>query len=341
MVLNHHCFADVSENSLTRIEGLDVLPNLSNLNISKNLLSTAIGIENLVGCKKLSSVDFSHNNLETEDVIGILSKITTLLSINMTGNPIASKVSHFRKKTIVSIKSLRYLDRPIFDVERESAEAWSIGGREAELRVKKDWQKKKQQEEAKSCRDFRQWQEGVRAQALDEKRHIELNGPTEDQIMKEEERVQRIQERKAKAAEAAKKEREIYRIDVSDQGLRGIRAISGTIDNAVGSDCVELPLECNSNKAVETAIVQPKDVPLPEICSPCPKSSMHWSEKMDVMLKTFALELDFDFDLVSIEISKSFQGNQISAEDCRLRWCLLESAKTQSNEQGEKACKTK
>lgn len=245
--LKHFCIVDVSENRLTRIVGLDVLPHLSNLNVSKNALSAADGIENLTGCKKLSSIDFSHNSFETYDVIDTLSRIPTLLSINMAGNPIAAKVSHFRKKMIVAIKSLRYLDRPIFDMDRASAEAWSIGGRDAELQIKTDWQKNKQEEEASSTRIFRQWQGEVRAKALNEKRQFETDGPTASQMVQEEERLQRISEREVKASEAAAKERDMYRIEIP------LATIS----------CCEQPTECEATNFAEDphTTTQSKKVP--------------------------------------------------------------------------------
>jgi len=43
------------------------------------------------------------------------------------------KVRHYRKTMITRLKSLKYLDdRPVFDNERRTAEAWSRGGPEEE-----------------------------------------------------------------------------------------------------------------------------------------------------------------------------------------------------------------
>ena len=145
-VLSNLVQLDLSENRIERIENLSSLKNLSTLNISKNLLKNADSIKHIQLCHSLSSIDFSNNQIGGEDVIDIFSATSSLVSLNMIGNPIVSELQNFRKRCIICMKKLRYLDSPIFDNERDSAEAWSVGGREAELRVKKEWQKKKQDE---------------------------------------------------------------------------------------------------------------------------------------------------------------------------------------------------
>ncbi len=237
---------DISENRLTYIDGLESLINLTNLNVSKNALMTSKSIEHLTSCPKLSSVDLSHNQLNddgedehehehedgdggddtTNTILHILSssQIPTLLSLNMVGNPIVSKMANFRKRMIVSNKSLRYLDRPIFDLERASAEAWSIGGREAELKVKKEMMEKKRHEDRASMEQFRAWQAEVRAEAQQQERHRLASGGvmTPAQIATEEERQRRKMEREANAAMEAARERDIYRIEMpldDDEGV--------------------------------------------------------------------------------------------------------------------------
>ena len=130
---------DLSENRLTKIEGLSSLPNLSTLNVAKNALKDVDSIRHLVECKALTSVDLSNNCISTirgdgddnDDeanesdiaVVDLLSKCHGITALNMAGNPVVSAVSHLRKKLIVALKSLKYLDRPVFDQERAMAEA--------------------------------------------------------------------------------------------------------------------------------------------------------------------------------------------------------------------------
>jgi hypothetical protein len=185
---------------------------LANLNISKNSLSNAESIDNLTGCKKLSSIDFSHNNLNGENVIVTLARVSSLLSINIIGNPIAGEVAHFRKRMIVAIKALRYLDRPVFDLERASAEAWNSGGRDAELKVKTDWQKKKKELELLSVHNFREWQNEARNKAMSEIQKIKEHGLTPDQLTREATHTRARKVRQESATKEAEMEREIYRL---------------------------------------------------------------------------------------------------------------------------------
>ena len=203
---------DLSENRIRKIEGLSALPLLSTLNISKNILSTAESISHLAECKHLSTIDFSNNLLAGEEIIEVLATFPTILSMNMTGNPVSSEVSNFRKRVIASVKTLKYMDRPIFDMERATTEAWATGGRAAELAMKNKLLNKKKQEERTATQNFRKWQEEVRAKAMKNKEMIGLNGPTVEQQSELEKNERLKNERKVAASLEASREREIYRV---------------------------------------------------------------------------------------------------------------------------------
>ncbi len=60
--------------------------------------------------------------------------------LNMTGNPVLSNVTNYRKTMILECKSLTYLDsRPVFPRDRACAEAWKRGGYSAEKREHEQW----------------------------------------------------------------------------------------------------------------------------------------------------------------------------------------------------------
>ena len=153
---------DISDNNIRHVEGLSSLTQLTTLNLSKNLLKDAYSIAHLSECVALTSVDLSKNELAGEDVIDCLAKITKLASLNMAGNPVVSKVAFFRKKMIVASKSMRYLDRPVFDAERAAVEAWAVGGAEAEAQVKEQWKQLTKDKDRQALDDFRAWQATVR-----------------------------------------------------------------------------------------------------------------------------------------------------------------------------------
>jgi len=311
--------ADISENRLVRIDNLDALPSLSTLNVSKNALSTAEGVENLSRCKKLSSVDFSHNALNGEDVIEALARVSTLLSINLTGNPVTGEVPHFRKKMIVTLKCLRYLDRPVFDLERASAEAWSTGGRDAELKVKLEWQENKKTEHALETQSFRDWQNEIRNNAILEKQRFEEHDPTPDQLKK----LEAKKKREEKAEMEAAREREIYRIDIPFQSdtAQNNNSIEPAVIEIVDDDSIvsfsstdscELDDDC---KQAEMEDFSEDDI-----------SSLRWSDIMDYHLKKLVRVNNYDFANTSTLMQEEFTMRSLSAEACRLRWCLLDSA---------------
>lgn len=205
-------------------------------------------------------MDFSHNQLQGEDIIQTLSQVPSLLSLSMNGNPMTSEVAHFRKKMIVANKRLRYLDRPVFDMERASSEAWSMGGRDAELKTQLEWKEKKQQDEARGMESFRKWQMELRAQAISEKEAIKAFGPTPTQLAKQEQVLLKKKEREEKAAQDAAREREIYRLRDVDEtkfssNLDGGKCPCYDVEvcrHIHGNDCKEKDEEiCHSSKTEE------------------------------------------------------------------------------------------
>lgn len=157
---------DLSENNIKCVEGLSHLLNLTTLNMSKNALTDANSISHLKECKRLTSLDLSKNEINGNDIVNCLAGIAKVTSINIAGNPVVSKVAYFRKKMVVACKSLRYLDRPIFDDERAAAEAWARGGLDAEREMKEKLQQAKRDKERKSTQEFRDWQNSVRREAI-------------------------------------------------------------------------------------------------------------------------------------------------------------------------------
>jgi len=201
---------DLSENRIAKVEGLSVLPNLSTLNLARNALADGQSISHLNECTSLSVLDLSHNNIQGNDVVDTLAKIPKLVALNVAGNPVVSKFSYFRKRSIVAIKGLKYLDSPVFDMERATAEAWSSGGREAELAMRNEWQKKKAEENRKGVDDFRKWQAEIRAKKLKEQEEAKKNGPSPGQVAESERREGAKLERQAAAGREAERERRMH-----------------------------------------------------------------------------------------------------------------------------------
>lgn len=146
---------DISQNRIFKVQGLSCLPSLQTLNIARNYLETPESIDELTGCKSLTNVDLSNNNLQDAAVIDVLASIPKVVALNMNGNPVVNNTPQFRKKMVCANKSLLYLDRPVFELERITAEAWQQGGREGEVAARNAYnEQKKAQDRAQVPREF-------------------------------------------------------------------------------------------------------------------------------------------------------------------------------------------
>lgn len=134
IVLSHNYIREL-ENCCAK-----TLPLLNTLNISHNQLKNIEGLEILKRCDHLSILDLSFNKIEDVMIVKVLSEMPSLHVLNMTGNPVLSNVTNYRKTMILECKSLTYLDsRPVFPRDRACAEAWKQGGFAAEKKEHEQW----------------------------------------------------------------------------------------------------------------------------------------------------------------------------------------------------------
>jgi dynein assembly factor 1 len=168
---------DISQNRLTKLENLGSLPCLETLNVSKNLLENNESIKELELCTRLFTIDLSNNVLEGEEVLDAIAAAPSLVSFNLTGNPVM-KVPQLRKKMICKMPKLTYLDRPVFAAERFAAEAWGKGGRDAEVNARAEYQKLQKEKALQETRDFKEWKER-KIKERTEKQQQEKNGESQ------------------------------------------------------------------------------------------------------------------------------------------------------------------
>jgi hypothetical protein len=122
-----------ANNQIKRLEGLSGLTRLSNLNLGNNQLTTAEDIRHLLACPEISVLDLQNNSLADVAVLDVLEALPCLAVLQLNGNPVVSKIPQYRRTVISRCKSLTYLDdRPVFEDERLTVEAWAIGGLPAE-----------------------------------------------------------------------------------------------------------------------------------------------------------------------------------------------------------------
>ncbi|NXG10254.1 DAAF1 factor, partial [Sakesphorus luctuosus] len=134
-------FLNISNNYIKTIENLSCLKVLQNLQIAHNKLQTVEDIQHLQECRSISVLDLSHNSLSDPSIVTVLETMPNLHVLNLMGNEVIKKIANYRKTLIVQLKQLTYLDdRPVFAKDRACAEAWAVGGFEAENAEREKWE---------------------------------------------------------------------------------------------------------------------------------------------------------------------------------------------------------
>ena len=112
---------------------MEHVPELESLYLTCNRISTTDALRGLEVCSSLSVLDLAKNQLEDDGFVEVIKKLPNLRVLIMTGNPITRTMHQYRKTIINACPQLTYLDeRPVFEDERRTAQAFFRGGPEEE-----------------------------------------------------------------------------------------------------------------------------------------------------------------------------------------------------------------
>merc|ERR1712072_1426783 len=139
-------------------------------------------------------LELSKCKIEDPAVIDVFEAMPNLKLLKLDGNPVIRKIPGYRKTLICRLKNLTYLDdRPVFEEERQTAEAWGRGGVEAERTERarqREFKKKKEENRHKSF--LKMIEDAKRERRAEEKERIkaEQGGIVEDASISEREKAQ-------------------------------------------------------------------------------------------------------------------------------------------------------
>jgi hypothetical protein len=186
---------NLSHNRIKRIENLAMLPLLKNLDLSNNLIGANDDgaanpldcLEELKYCKALTSIDLSNNIMDCEHgVVEFFAECQNILCLYLKGNPCVRRISMYRKRLTYSLKNLQYLDdRPVFEIERIAANAWSEGGAEGEKVAREKYQQEKMDKMKSYTQRGRELTEEARAKRKEQmRRMLESLKKDKDELIK-------------------------------------------------------------------------------------------------------------------------------------------------------------
>lgn len=221
----------IQENMIRKIEGLDNLKDLRQLNLNENYVTAVEGLsgcesldtlylkrnrlgrdergdleslKGLLDCPSLACIDLGENELSDPAILEeVIYKMPNLKVLYLHNNPVCKKIDHYRKKIISSIPNLRYLDdRPVFEEDRRRAEAWARGGMEEE---RAEMKRIKKEKEDKHWANHEAFQIMIH-KARKEKAEKDASGETKEEKATERKETMKEMLARAKAEREAKVE---------------------------------------------------------------------------------------------------------------------------------------
>jgi dynein assembly factor 1, axonemal len=133
---------NLSNNKLTDLSGLGWgLRSLKTLDVSFNLITDINECGSIKALPSLTSLDIRDNQIGNHDeILPFFAEMPKLELLYLKGNPACRKILNYRKSFINTLPVLCFLDeKPVTELERMFAEAFSRGGKEEETKVRDEY----------------------------------------------------------------------------------------------------------------------------------------------------------------------------------------------------------
>lgn len=121
---------------------LDLKDTLENLYLKNNKIGMngLSDLQNLTQMKLIATMDIQSNRIKDENVLTEIFQQMNVKVLYFQNNEAVKSIKNYRKTMIHSLPTLTYLDeRPVFEEERRFAEAFGVGGKDAEKEERKKW----------------------------------------------------------------------------------------------------------------------------------------------------------------------------------------------------------
>lgn len=240
---------NLSENMIETIENLDKLTKLQNLTLKRNRIghNGISDFEHIKLLKSVTCIDISDNYIKDKEIVDCFKEMSSLRVIYLHGNEVVRKISYYRKTLIATLPSMTYLDdKPVFEDEKRLAEAFAVGGTEAERNERTKMKEEERENHRKRLEEFKEF--------LGEKKAEEILD--DEDKRKEKEELKKRMEEKARELKV-KKQEERLKTTIFDQSEL-IDVIKKTEENLKPTKKEMEPLEEDMPELETTEVLQEK-----------------------------------------------------------------------------------
>lgn len=310
---------NLSNNCITEIGGLESLVNLQTLNLSKNNIATKEAVEPVLEYTCITNLDLGVNLLEDEAILDLFVKMPKIGTLVLKGNKVVSETRNYRRRMVNGIPQLVYLDdRPVFKDERVRAKAWQEGGAAAEKKAREKMRDDKRTEAREHRKRFRAWQQEQLA-LLQERRAAGLPEPEPCVSYETDPGIDDTPEQDDDHIQS-----NVYEFAGRDL-FSDAKDITLTSNRKSFKERLAESRAAEAQKKFDNAVQKLKaKKAAAALAASAEKSTNEWTEETQMRLAVLVRSKKFDFEAVAKALGAEIKRPDLTADQCRLKWCSLD-----------------